>query len=247
VRSLTVWAAVLETVLVAAPATAATTTWEIEGIVRDYWVAGPAPFPAAIVALGIQDGTPFSASLVFDDSLPDTSPFPNTATYAGSLFGGGLTAGSLTYDITLGQLTTGLHRVGDVAFYRITTDLGGAMSSEPDLIGHPFILVDLADTGQDVITSEAFPSPLPDLSDFDPYPDEPFMTTYETSVRFGFYDPGSGFAAAEITSLEVVATPEPGTLTLMALGLALAVRPRTPRQSLTFVLLSRFSAARYPG
>jgi hypothetical protein len=213
--------------LAAASAQATTMTWRIEGVVRHFNDGTRGPLPATVTALGIDAGAPVTVVLELDDSLPDTLTDPDTGSYAGSLVGGSLTVGSLTMDITLGQLTTALNRVGDTSLYRISNYFGAATTNAPGLINLPVISIDLVDTGQDAITTEAFPLTPPNLADLDPYEGDLYQGPFDTSVQFGFFEPEFGTAIAEITSIEVISLPEPGTFALVAFGLVgMAARPR---------------------
>jgi hypothetical protein len=221
---------ILGGLLLAGSAGAATMTWRIEGVVRHYHDGDrTSDFPSEVTALGIDAGAPLSVTLELDDSLPDTMTDPDTGAYEGALVGGGLSVGSLVMDITLGQLTTALNRVGDNSLYRIMNNLGAVTTNFPGLISLPVIAVDLIDTGQDVINTEAFPSAPPNLADLDAYEGDFFTAPFETSVQFGFFDgTRTGFAIAEITSLDVVSMPEPGTFALVAFGLVGMAAKRRP-------------------
>ena len=212
--------------LAATPAFAATMTWIYTGIVRELVDGtGTIPFPSSLTSLGVQPGTAVTGFVLLDDSLPDTLPAdPDTGAYADSVLDGGLVAGALSVDYTApGQLTAALNRVGNTSLYRISTALNG-VTYTPAISSFRLVGIDLVDTGQDVITTEAFPSAPPDLADLDAFAAGVFPNLV-TSILIGTDD---GIIVAEITSLSL---PEPATSWLFGVGLAVAVRASVRRRA----------------
>jgi hypothetical protein len=203
-------------------AEATTTTWYYTAVVRDYYSGGSGGSPpASFVAAGIDVGTLVTGFFVVDDTLPDALPGdPTTGSYPGALLGGQLVAGDLTLDLLGGGVTAALDRNTTslpeaFSAYKLYSSV--VSSSLPQLLNFEFFQLDLVDTGQEVITTEALPTGPPDLADVDAF--NP-ATAFYTGVTFGFGALNSGIVRAELTSLSV---PEPRTGLLLALGLFAAM------------------------
>ena len=211
----------------ATPASALTTAWNFEAVVRDCMAGStPTACPSLLTDLGVDSGTPMSGFLIVDDSVTGTVIDADTTQYDGSILAGEFVAAALTLTLsTPGGLTAGInHAVSDsppagTSLYRIYSALGG-LATDP-AVGSPtdIMIIDLEDSGQDVITTTDMPTAPPNLADLDPYAlnGGPFITS------IGFIVDGELFYA-EITSLTQTAVPEPGTGALLAAALALAAR-----------------------
>lgn len=185
----------------AEPARGEVVTWDFAGNITSVLDS------SGLLGGAVSVGTPFSGSLTFDSSTPDSDPDPDLATYQGTLVQLSGLIGSVPFGgPIIGQdritIANGLPSVGSDAFNVFSgTDLGGQPMS--------FIL-NMNDPTGNAFSSTDLPVGPPDLALFD-------------SVTIRFFTQQQGIdVKGEITVL----TPDPGTLWLLGAGAAVAFRRR---------------------
>ena len=205
---------------------AAPITFEVSALVSS--LQGPAALANVFPSVAL--GQSVTGKYTFDPFAADASPAdPTEGLYpvAGSSYGMTFSAGGVTFTSNAMVMVIRNDAVGGIydeyiAFFSTATPFSPANASPPSTASTNFsIQLALTSTNTSLYSSDALPSGVPNLSDFDFRPD----------FSLSFFDLAGNFGVVEATATSVREVPEPGTMTLLGLGIpAIAVRRYKGRQ-----------------
>jgi hypothetical protein len=181
-----------------------------------YTVAGHVTFATGVIAAEIPEGTAFSGTFLFDTSIPDTDPNPDTGRYGGA-FPASFVFGD--YEVTSNSVSIVVaDRVGDFGprdayLFNFNPPSGARLAGQLP----SYLAFVLSDTSGSVFESDALPVVQPPISAFW-YGDLDLFFNPRGIFDDNDFPPANGLQA-QVTNFGAAPVPEPSAWVMFTLGI----------------------------